>query len=104
MAVIVAVVVLDTECVEIVKLALLVPAATVTLDGGVAADELEFSATVAPPDGAAAVSVTVPVDDEPAVTEVGLIDSALRLAGAGGGGAGAPSIVATSERIVVSVA
>jgi len=50
-----------------------VPAATVTLAGTVASDVLdEASVTMAPPAGAAAVSVTVPVDGLPPATLVGL--------------------------------
>jgi hypothetical protein len=46
-----------------VKLALVWPADTVTLDGTVAADvSLLLSVTVAPPEGAAALRVTVPVE------------------------------------------
>jgi len=52
-----------TACVLIVKLALLAPAGMVTLALPVALPILLESATCAPPDGAAALSVTVPVDD-----------------------------------------
>ena len=52
-----------TACVLIEKLALLAPAGMVTLAGGLAALLLLESATCAPPAGAAALSVTVPVDD-----------------------------------------
>ena len=52
-----------TACVLTVKLALLAPAGMVTLAGGLAALLLLESATCAPPAGAAALSVTVPVDD-----------------------------------------
>ena len=61
-----------TACVLTVKLALLAPAGMVTVGGGLAALLLLESATCAPPDGAAALSVTVPVDDcAPPVTLVG---------------------------------
>jgi len=61
-----------TACVLTVKLALLAPAGMVTLAGGLAALLLLESATCAPPDGAAALSVTVPVDDcAPPLTLVG---------------------------------
>jgi hypothetical protein len=45
------------------KLALATPAGTVTLAGMLAAELLLDSATTAPPGGAAALSVTVPVED-----------------------------------------
>ena len=61
-----------TACVLTVKLALPTPAGMVTVAGTLAALLLLESATCAPPDGAAALSVTVPVDDcEPPVTLVG---------------------------------
>jgi hypothetical protein len=56
-----------------VKVAVVAPAATVTLAGTVAADVLLLlSVTTAPPVGAAALSFTVPVEEAPPVTDVGL--------------------------------
>jgi len=53
--------------------ALVVPAGIVTLDGTLAAELLLESATLAPPAGAALLSLTVPVDDcNPPTTLVGL--------------------------------
>ena len=54
------------------KLALVPPGETVTLEGTVAAGLLLESATCAPPAGAGAFSVTVPVEELPPVTLVGL--------------------------------
>ena len=66
----------ETALVLTLKLALVAPAATVTLAGTVAAAVLLLeSATTRPPEGAAADSVTVPVDDVPPVTLVGLSDN-----------------------------
>ena len=68
-----------------VKVALLLPAATVTLAGTLAAALLLESVTAAPPVGAGPLSVTVPVDDcVPPVTLVGFNVSEDRV-GRGGG-------------------
>ena len=64
-----------TVVVVIVKVAVVFPAATTTL-GGAVADELSLHRpTQSPPDGAGAVRVTVPVEELPPATEVGLSDS-----------------------------
>jgi hypothetical protein len=61
----------QTRCVFTVKVALVLPACTVTLDGTVATDVLLLvSVTVAPLEGAAPVSVTVPVELLPPLTLV----------------------------------
>src|SRR5258706_429353 len=61
-----------TALVATVKVALVAPAAIVTLAGVLATVVLLLeSVTVAPPDGAAALKVTVPVDEFPPVTLVG---------------------------------
>ena len=66
------------------NVAVVAPAATVTLDGTVAAAVLLLeSAIVAPPAGAAPLSVTVPVEEFPPVTLVGFTESAERETGAG---------------------
>ena len=69
---IVAEVDMRTTDVFTVKVTLLLPAGTVTLEGTLAAALLLESATCAPPAGAGPLSVTVPVDDcVPPVTLVG---------------------------------
>jgi len=70
--VIVAEALLTTGLVGMVKLAVVAPAATVTLAGTCATVALLLDrVTTAPPAGAAAANVTVPVDEVPPTTEVG---------------------------------
>jgi len=66
-----------TEVVLTANVALVAPAATVTLAGTVAAVELLESDTAAPPLDAAALRVTVPVEEVPPTTLVGLTVTAL---------------------------
>jgi hypothetical protein len=71
--VIVTVVEDETERVVTVNAALAEPAATVTLEGTVATFVLLLeSVTTAPPEGAAPLKVTVPCEDTPPTTLVGL--------------------------------
>jgi hypothetical protein len=73
-----------TDVVVAVNGAVVAPAATVTLAGTVAAGVLLLvSVTTAPPDGAALVSVAVPVDELPPTTVDGLSEIAESDAGAG---------------------
>src|ERR671915_1189587 len=64
-----------TEVVLITKLALVAPAGTVRLAGTVVALELADSETAAPPEGASSFNVTVPVDELPPTTLVGLSET-----------------------------
>jgi hypothetical protein len=61
----------DTADVAIVKVAVELPAATVTVAGTVAAAELELNDTEASPAGADAVNVTVACELVPPITDVG---------------------------------
>jgi hypothetical protein len=70
-AVIVAEVEDATPIVVMVKVAVRLPAATVTLAGTWAAELLSDRATITPPPGAGPVSVTVPIDDLPPTTVPG---------------------------------
>jgi hypothetical protein len=72
LAVTVTIVLKATGLVPIWKVAIRSPSAIVTDAGTVAAALLLVRATVKPPAGAAAVSVTVPVADEPPIGAVGL--------------------------------
>jgi hypothetical protein len=63
-----------TDVVPIEKLALKAPAGTVTVAGTVATLELDDRKTTAPSPRAAAFNVTVPVDELPATTLVGLTE------------------------------
>jgi hypothetical protein len=64
---------LDTALVVTEKVAVVAPAATVTLAGTWAAAVLLLdSVTVAPPVGAAPLNITVPVEELPPVTLAGL--------------------------------
>lgn len=74
-----------TALVLTVNVALVAPAATVTLEATLAAPLLLESATCAPPAGAGPLSVTVPVEDcVPPVTLVGFSASE-ETVGRGGG-------------------
>jgi hypothetical protein len=64
----------DTLVVPTLKVAVVAPPGTVTVGGTVTGDT-EESCTVAPPEGAGAFNVTVPVDEVPATTVVGLTAS-----------------------------
>lgn len=68
-----------TLVVETVNVLLVAPAGTVTLAGTDAELELSASDTTAPPPGAAPLSVTVPVEEFPPTTLVGLRLTAVRV-------------------------
>src|SRR2546422_1062981 len=73
-----------TALVLTVNVALVAPAATVTLEGTLAAAVLLLeSVTCAPPAGADPLSVTVPVEEFPPVTLVGFSESEERETDAG---------------------
>jgi len=70
--VIVAVALLEVGVVLTVKVAVLAPAATVTVAGTVAAELEDVRLITWPPVGAAVFSVTVPVELVPPITDAGL--------------------------------
>ena len=76
----VAAVELETATVVAVKVAVVLPAATVTLAGTLAEALPLLSETAAPPVGAGLFSVTVPAELLPPTTLVGLTLTAVRLA------------------------
>ena len=71
----------ETLDVVTVNVAVVLPAGTVTLEGSCAAELLSESDTTIPPEGAGPVRVTVPIDELPPVTDVGLTVTALSAAG-----------------------
>ena len=76
-----------TLLVVTVNVALLAPAATVTLAGTVAAAVLSLEReTAAPPLGAGPLRVTVPAEGDPPITLIGLsaTDDSVELPGGGG--------------------
>jgi hypothetical protein len=76
-----------TALVLTVKVAVVAPAPSVTLEGTWAAPVLLLEReTCAPPDGAAPLSVTVPLEELPPMTLVGLRLSAESVTGGGGAG------------------
>lgn len=72
---IVAIVEVATAVVLTVNVAVVAPAATVTLAGSVAEPLLLDRVTTAPPAGARLPSVTVPVEEPPPVTDAGFTDT-----------------------------
>jgi len=89
----------ETKPVLMVNVALVAPGATVTLDGTAATEvSLLESATCAPPDGAGPLKVTVPVEEFPPVTLVGLSVNEVSM---GGGGAAGFTV---SEAVLVTPA
>lgn len=93
-----------TEVVVTVKFALVAPAGTVTLAGTAVAPELSESDTAAPPLGAAALKMTVPVEALPPVTLVGLRLKAESVGPDGGGGGGGLTVIAANWNTLLSAA
>lgn len=85
-----------TALVVTAKVALVAPAGTVMFVGTVAAAELSESDTTAPPAGAAALSVTVPVEPLPPTTVAGLSETAESV------GPVVPAVVSVSVALFVT--
>ena len=104
LAVIVTGVDVATTLVPIANVAVVAPCATVTFTGTVATDVLLLeSDTANPPDGAAAVSVTVPCDPFPPATDVGLTDTSESAAGGGTVVTGNVAVRVTAPALAVIV-
>lgn len=87
-----------------VKVPEIAPCATVTLAGTLAAPVLELeSETVAPPVPAAVVKLTVPVAVLPLTIVLGLTDTLLSAADAGGGLMVTPDVTLAPEYVAVKV-
>jgi hypothetical protein len=94
---IVAEVVKRTADVLTLKLVLLAPAGTITLEGTLAAPLLLESMTCAPPAGAGPLKVTVPVENcRPPITLEGFSVNEERVSGGGGVG------ITVSEAVLVA--
>src|SRR5258708_18806084 len=93
-----------TALVVTVKVALVAPGGTVTLEGTCAAAVLLLeSATCAPPEGAAPLKLTVPVEAcEPPTTLDGLKVSEVSVGGGGGDTGGAASVAVPAEAAEVA--
>lgn len=89
-----------TDVVGMVKLAVAEPPGTVTLAGTLVALELSESDTITPPLGAAALKVTVPVEELPPTTLVGLTATAESV----GAGAGRFTLIAENWNTLSSAA
>jgi hypothetical protein len=85
-----------TKDVLTVKVTLVAPAGTITLEGTLAAPLLLERKTCAPPAGAGPVRVTVPVEDWPPKTFAGFKVSEETVGGGGGAG------VTLSEAVLVA--
>ncbi len=80
LAVIVAETGVATAVVLTLKVAVVLPLATVTLEGALPEEELDERETLNPAVGAGPVKVTVPVEDVPPTTEVGETETLERVA------------------------
>jgi hypothetical protein len=92
-----------TADVVIANVAVVAPCATVTLAGIVATAWLSLSVTANPPEGADAVSVTVPCDELPPTTDEGLTDTADSDAGAAVGVTVSVAVRVTPPALAVMV-